>query len=486
MQSSSFNTPSFSSPRVTIADVNKTSYDLWIQVSTSSLDANIQSQFEQLKRNCQELIRNHGRILKIRLIEDRISRIQSYLPSSSSEVHLDDDTTFFPSSSESSLAFHPLSSSLDDPFFETDPSFPVDPLEELESTLTSLRNNPCKTFIIVDKHLKGYPSPEITKMGLKYLLEALKLPLDVWDSSNTTQLYPRKARSLAALHIAHAYSKGELPAPNRKERLLRTKQYYDIAMEKYGPEEKDYLGISYYNYACYTQKRIDQARSRGVEAKDLAEIYRKCLNSYKKSLEGNSPIKRSPEVLYKLAYMYYQMVQLKTELGISDRSTTIFVGQAFRLCLEALSIDQNSTQRVIFRTLEKENNLSRWRDPSEIQALLLLGHLLTQDYFIPWKSVEEPRFETLEHQRECGYFAYKAAALHSSSGDANHIDALCWAIESCTFLKNAKRGQVLAKALLPRLSTVRNLLSDEEANELKSDLEKLRCPRPLLAKLDLL
>lgn len=388
-------------------------------------------------------------------------------------------------SSVSLETFNQMSHSVSDyPTRSSSSSSSPTPMDRLTSLLASHQSDPCQTFVIVAKCLDHESDLETKRITLKYLQSAIdENPIEAW--SNTQGIHPKKARITSALHVARAYTNGELRADNQQSTDEKIERYYKIALEKYGPEDGDYLGISYYNRACLLEQRIVKARNQGVPPSELRKLYQEFCVRYDGCLRGNQPMQRTSEILYSVADMYYQIIQLSDELRMKKDGILKAVSIAFKLCLEALSIDTSSNERMLLKTLQSKTvSNTRFSEEHRIKMFILLGHLLTQDYFIPGAH-SAGYFTDLDRERECGFWAYVIVLVNLHESRSDYKDALCWAVESCALLDNKKSGRSLASTLFGRITEISSELSIDQKEDLCEDLIKLGADSALLAKLRL-
>lgn len=511
MSSTSFGRSQHSTPyfeldsREKIKYLNQFTISLTRQLEEGTPEETIKEKFYWLTTEVCSLERRFGAINQIQNLQSRVTILNELLTQKISIPCTDDDISPNNSASSSSTTLEddePASEFFAQP---STPSQSSSSSELLESTGSSLpqshddkmlsilrerleasRDNPLTIYSIVWRYIKSPQNSEQKLLSLTYLQRAVDAPIERWLNCRNIKGYnPRIARLTSALHIALAYQNGCHNELRPKEIQEKIEHYYKIALERYGNGENDYLGISWYNRACLLEARIQKARERGRTPESLIKAYKTCFTAYVKSLHVNQPIERSSDVLYNIANMYYEIILLKSELKIEDATCMRFVGTAFDYCLESLHLLKVGTDRKISAYLE--NTISTTpQGEYEIEALLLLGHIMTQDFFIPNGSKGRTRFDgDLEQQRMCGFYAYRAALSHLKHRP-NYIDVLGWAIESCTTLADKGRGKALAALLLPRVSEIRDKLSDEETHELRANLIKLGFTQGYLVRKNIL
>ncbi len=401
----------------------------------------------------------------------------------------EDDMFHSPTHSHSSVSPEILSPMNQSPSDYPTSSSSSSSTDRLASLLESYRSDPSQVFVIAAKNLDNESNPETRRVALKYLQSAIDdHSIKAWSISVAQDTHPRIARITSALYIARAYTDGELREDNQQSTDERIEHYYKIALEKYGRADGDYLGISYYNRACFLEQRIAEARNRGVPPSELRKLYQEFYKTYDGCLRGNQPIERTSEMLYSVADMYYQIIQLSDELRIKKEGVSIAVCKAFKLCLEALTA-KCSNERTLRKTLQSLTSARMCQfDEHQIKTLILLGHLLTQDYFIPSLGREGHSagyFTDLDRERECGFWSYFAALANLDKDRTDYLDALCWGVEACALMENKQHGRALVSNLFKRISNISDRLSTDHKEVLLEDLKKLGSNQALLAKLRL-
>ncbi|MFI5344447.1 MAG: hypothetical protein ACHQUC_09530 [Chlamydiales bacterium] len=465
MCTSSTSTPSDASGSCSLSDdlfANKSETDLANftalanRILNSGYCADLES-LQQLQQSCQSMARKYGRMRKIQRIEYLINQQISSL-----------STVFATPLTSGSL----LCDDLTAPVYNSS-----------SQTTPSLQTHPVKICLKADQFLQDYAQLPFFKQRDPTTLEkrykafraierALEMPRDVWLAEQEDATYTLRFRSLSALTLVRAYTQGDLQSEKAEDKI---QSLYEIALQKYGKEEGDYFGIAYYNYACWLEEQIERAENQGTPTQKLITPYSKCFMAFMRSIGGNNPTKRTPDILYQIANFHYRMVMKKDELRIKDDLISDSIKRAFNYSLQVLFSSRKLSDRILLQNLKNSHyNCNEYTN----STLILLGHLLSQEFAILDQN-DNLRFSSMEEQMELSYHAYRSVLNQDSPNNESYIDALSWAIEACTKLKNRERAAYLAKLLIPHISQARPYMTLEDLKGLRIDLgEKLGIRSP--------